>query len=69
MEYMDCNFSVHIERVETTVRIENHEIPQSDSFRYLGSIINMDGEIDKDVEHSIKAGWLKWRLAFGVLCG
>ena len=58
-EYMDCNFSGHIERAETTVIIEDHEIPQSDSFRYLGFINSKDGEIDEDVEHKIKAGWLK----------
>ena len=32
------------------------------------AIISKNGEIDEDVEHRIKAGWLKWRLAFGVLC-
>ena len=58
-EYMDCNFSGHIKRVETIVRIEDHEIPQRDSFRYLGFIITKDGEIDEDVKHRIKAGWLK----------
>ena len=42
------------------MRIEAQEIPQRDSFRYLGSIISMDGEIDVYVEHRI--------LAFGVLC-
>jgi hypothetical protein len=65
---MDCNFIGHIERAETIVRIEDHEIPQNDSFHYLGSIISKDGEIDEDVEHKIKVGWLKWGLASGVLC-
>ena len=50
------------------MRIEDHERPQCDSFGYLGSIISKDGEIDGDVEHRIKTGWLKWRLALGVLC-
>ena len=58
-EYMDCNFVGHMERAETIMRIEDQEIPQSDSFRYFGSIISNDGEIDEDVEHRIKAGWLK----------
>ena len=40
--------------------IEAHDIPQKDSFHYLDSIINEDGEIDKDVKHKTKAGWLKW---------
>ena len=57
-KYMVCNFSGYIERVETTIRIEDHEIPQSDSFHHLGSITSKDGEIDEDVEHRIKAGWV-----------
>ena len=50
------------------MRIEDHDISQSDSLRYFGSIISKDGEIDEDVEHEIKAGLLKWRLASRVLC-
>ena len=41
------------------MRIEDNEIPQSDSFRCLGSIISKDEEVDEDVEHRIKVGWLK----------
>ncbi|KAL6503372.1 hypothetical protein OROGR_025295 [Orobanche gracilis] len=37
-------------------------------FRYLGSIIQKDGELDGDVAHRIKTGWLKWKSATGVLC-
>ncbi|KAL6498695.1 hypothetical protein OROGR_028242 [Orobanche gracilis] len=37
-------------------------------FRYLGSIIQKDGELDGDVTHRIKAGWLKWKSATRVLC-
>ncbi|KAF3670237.1 F-box protein PP2-A15 [Capsicum annuum] len=36
--------------------------------RYLGSVIQSDGEIDEDVSHRIGAGWMKWKLASGVLC-
>ncbi|KAF3647847.1 Casein kinase II subunit alpha, chloroplastic [Capsicum annuum] len=39
-----------------------------DSFKYLGSMIQGNGEIDEDVTHHIGAGWMKWRLASGVLC-
>ncbi|KAF3652937.1 putative D-cysteine desulfhydrase 1, mitochondrial [Capsicum annuum] len=37
-------------------------------FKYLGSMIQGNGEIDEDITHRIGAGWLKWRLASGVLC-
>lgn len=38
------------------------------SFKYLGSIIQGNWEIDDDVTHHIGAGLLKWRLTFGVMC-
>ena len=40
----------------------------SSHFKYLGSIIQKDGEINSDVNHKIQAGWLKWRSSTGVLC-
>jgi hypothetical protein len=43
-------------------------VPKKDTFRYLGSMLQKDGDIDEDVSHRIKAGWLKWRQAAGVLC-
>jgi len=40
----------------------------SSHLKYLGSIIQKDGEINRDVNHKIQVGWLKWRSAIGVLC-
>jgi hypothetical protein len=37
------------------------------SFRYLGSMLQKDGDIDEDASHRIKVGWLKWRQASDVL--
>lgn len=34
----------------------------------IGSIISNDGEIEEDVDHRIRFAWLKWILAFGMLC-
>ena len=41
---------------------------QKDTFRYLRSVLQKDGDIDEDVKHRISAGWLKWRQASGILC-
>ena len=44
-------------------------MPRKDTFRYLGSMLTeRDGDINEDVSHRIKAGWMKWRQASGVLC-
>ena len=37
-------------------------------FKYLGSMIQSNGEIDGDISNRIQAGLLKWRAATGVLC-
>uniref|UniRef100_A0A1U7UYL3 Uncharacterized protein LOC104213328 n=1 Tax=Nicotiana sylvestris TaxID=4096 RepID=A0A1U7UYL3_NICSY len=63
-EYLECKFSeTHDADVE--VKLDGQVIPKRASFKYLGSIIQGDGEIDEDVTHRIGAGWMKWRLASG----
>ena len=66
-EYMRCGFSD--ERSEDgDVSLDGLTVPKKDTFRYLGSILQSDGNIDADVSHRIKAGWMKWRQASGILC-
>ena len=67
-EYMECNFSKRRSGSTLEVKVGDHIIPQVTRFRYLGSIVQNDGEIEADVHHRIQAGWLKWRRASGVLC-
>jgi hypothetical protein len=44
------------------------QVVPKDTFRYLGSMLQRDGDIDEYVSHRIKAGWMKWRQASEVLC-
>jgi hypothetical protein len=64
---MKCDFSATTQEKED-VRLDGQVIPKKDTFRYLGSMLQKDGDIDEDVSHRIKTGWLKWRQASGVLC-
>ena len=41
------------------VSIEGQEIPKTEQFRYLDSILHAEGDIGADVTHRIKAGWTK----------
>ena len=50
------------------VSLEGHVVPKKNTFRYLRSMLQRDGDIDEDVKHRVKAGWMKWRQASGVLC-
>ena len=49
------------------ITLDGQKIPVTKCFKYQGSEIQKDEEIDRDVNHRIKAGWLKWRSATRVL--
>jgi hypothetical protein len=66
-EYMMCDFSP-TRHEDGDVSLEGQVVAKKDTFRYLGSMLQKDGDIDEDVRHRISAGWLKWRQASGVLC-
>ncbi|KAH1202990.1 RNA-directed DNA polymerase from mobile element jockey [Glycine max] len=67
-EYMECKFNKRRRVSNSEVKIGDHIIPHVTRFKYLGSVIQDDGEIEGDVNHRIQAGWMKWRKASGVLC-
>jgi hypothetical protein len=66
-EYMKCDFSTTTQE-EGDVRLDSQVVPKKDTFHYLGSMLQKNGDIDEDVSHRIKADWLKWRQASDVLC-
>nr|XP_016493080.1 PREDICTED: uncharacterized protein LOC107812467 [Nicotiana tabacum] len=67
-KYLEYKFSGVTEEADGDLRLDTQVIPRRESFKYLRSIIHKDGKIDEDVIHCIGAGWMKWRLASGVLC-
>ena len=48
--------------------LDGEEIKTVTAFRYLGSHVTMDGELDLEVNHRIQCGWNSWRRLSGVLC-
>ncbi|KAL5188110.1 hypothetical protein HKD37_05G013655 [Glycine soja] len=66
--YMECKFNKRRRVSNSKVKIGDHIIPQVTRFKYLGSVIQDDGEMEGDVNHRIQVGWMKWRKASGVLC-
>jgi hypothetical protein len=64
---MKCNFSATTQELGD-VRLDGQVVPKKYTFRYLVSMLQKDGDIDEDLSHRIKAGWLKWRQASGVFC-
>jgi hypothetical protein len=62
---MRCDFGTTISE-DGDVSLGGQVVPK-DTFHYLRSILQRDGDIDEDVSHRNKAGWMKWHQASGVL--
>jgi hypothetical protein len=54
-EYMRCDFGTTTHE-EGNVNLEGQVVPRKDTFRYLGSMLRQDEDIDEDVSHRIKVG-------------
>jgi hypothetical protein len=54
---MRCDFGTTISE-DGDVSLGAQVVPKKDTFRYLGSILQRDGDIDEDVSHKIKTGWI-----------
>lgn len=57
-KYLECKFS-DVREVDVEVRLDTQVSQKRDSFKYLGSIMQGNGEIDEDVNHCISTGWMK----------
>jgi hypothetical protein len=57
IEYMRCQFSG--ENSNDDVSLDGREVLMNDTFQYLGLMLQSDGEIDEDLSHRIRAGWVK----------
>uniref|UniRef100_A0A914UZ20 Reverse transcriptase domain-containing protein n=1 Tax=Plectus sambesii TaxID=2011161 RepID=A0A914UZ20_9BILA len=51
-----------------TIHLDGTPIARVESFKYLGSVLSEEGNIDADVKARMACGWLKWRECSGVLC-
>jgi hypothetical protein len=66
-EYIRCKFGGENSDDED-VSLDERVVPTNDTFRYLESMLQSEGEIDEDVSHKIRVGWVKWRQTSGVIC-
>jgi len=67
-EYMECNFNKRRSMSTLEMKIGDHITPQFTRFKYIGSIVQNDGELETYVNHRIQVRSLKWGRASGVLC-
>ncbi|KAF3655737.1 hypothetical protein FXO37_15797 [Capsicum annuum] len=63
MEYLECKFSEVSHESDVVVKLDTYSINRRDNFKYLGSIIQENREIDEDVTQQMGVGSMKWRLS------
>jgi predicted metal-dependent hydrolase len=64
---MRCQFSGENSN-DGDVSLDGRVVFMNDIFRYLRSMLQSDGGINENVSHRIKAGWMKLRQIYGILC-
>ena len=52
---MECKFRKRKNNEQGVITLDGQQIPITECFKYLGSIIQKDREIDGDVNHRIKS--------------
>ena len=65
---MRCNFEEVAREREIDLEIDFHKLKEVESFKYLGSVIQNNGDLDEELTRSIQSGWNRWRKCSGVLC-
>ena len=50
------------------VDMEATKIEKVETFKYLGSIIMENGDLEEEVTHRVQVGWINWKKVSGVLC-
>lgn len=65
---MECKVSKKRRVYILEVKVEDYIIPQVTRFKYLGSVIQNNREIEGDVNHWIQVERLKWMSVSGILC-
>ena len=59
MKYMECKFASRRASSCLEVKIGDHTILQVTQFKYLESITENDGKLERDVKNRIQTTWMK----------
>ncbi|XP_017300796.1 uncharacterized protein LOC108252753 isoform X2 [Diaphorina citri] len=53
---------------ERRLHLDGVELNVVDKFKYLGSVVNKEGELDCEIAHRVSAAWMNWKKMMDVLC-
>ena len=65
-EWMRCLFGEEHDEVDLEIDMEN--LKEVESFKYLGSVLDNSGSMEREIGNRIQAGWTSWRKCAGVMC-
>lgn len=51
-----------------SIKVNDEDLTKTSMFRYLGSHLQSNGDIDGDVRARVNGAWMRWREVTGVLC-
>lgn len=54
MKYMECSFHYKRESIKDVITPDERELPISECFKYLWSLLLRMGDIDQDMTHRIQ---------------
>lgn len=54
IEYLEFKFSIALNEADVEVKLVTQTIPNRESFKYFGSVIQDSEKIDDDITHRIK---------------
>ncbi|XP_026684524.1 uncharacterized protein LOC113470359 [Diaphorina citri] len=63
---VQLNFEMDTER---RLHLDGVELNVMDKFKYLGSVVDKEGELDCEIAYRVSAAWMNWKKMTGVLCG
>ena len=53
---------------ESEIVMDREKLNRVEKFKYLGSTVAKDGNLDVEIAHRVQAGWRNWRRMSGDLC-
>ena len=51
-----------------SVKMQSDKLPQVTEFKYLGSILQNDVDMNKEINKRTQCGWNNWKKMSSVLC-
>ena len=53
---------------QSTIKLAGENIKRVNEFKYLGSVLDNEGNMEKEINNRIHSGWNNWRKVSGVIC-